>query len=329
LATRVFEIAKELGVKSKSIVDKCHAEGIPVEVIKGHMSTVSAGLEATIREWFASGEESHNAVEQADKIDLDAVREDKGRKARKAGDDSDTDAKSDASTVAVEQAPAPPRAAPFRPATAQPVSPATTTTPTASAPAATPTPATAAQVAQPAAPLSPVASTPAAPPAATPMARPAAAASIAPPAEQAQAAPAPASPAGRPSQTRMPAGLDSRPRAQEPNARNPAPGPRDDRHDDRPPVRPDDRRGPNQPGGPGGTRRSGHLIAAPFTIKDISAATGVKAADIVKKLFLQGVMATINSGIDVIKAQEIMMDFNIELEVQEAKTAEETVVGVR
>jgi translation initiation factor IF-2 len=39
-------------------------------------------------------------------------------------------------------------------------------------------------------------------------------------------------------------------------------------------------------------------IAAPFTIKDLSAATGVKGADIVKKLFLQGVMATINSGID-------------------------------
>jgi translation initiation factor IF-2 len=498
LATRVFEIAKELGVKSKSIVDKCHAEGIPVEVIKGHMSTVSAGLEATIREWFASGEESHNAVEQADKIDLDAVREDKGRKARKAGDDSDTDAKSDASTVAVEQAPAPPRAAPFRPATAQPVSPATTTTPTASAPAATPTPATAAQVAQPAAPLSPVASTPAAPPAATPMARPAAAASIAPPAEQAQAAPAPASPAGRPSQTRMPAGLDSRPRAQEPNARNPAPGPRDDRHDDRPPVRPDDRRGPNQPGGPDRSRmvrppapqirgperppvmnvptrptvitpagpqldkkqkmtlsgpkvvrveaperiepprpprqsgpgygprgpggpgprgpggpsrgpggpgmggdmppipgreparggnarrrtndrkrdaepagepgtwseadiaerearlqRSGGflkqrrqqlrggakggqaasaastggkvVIAEPFTIKDLSAATGVKAADIVKKLFMQGVMATINSGIDSEKAQEIMIDWDIELEVSATKTAEQAV----
>jgi translation initiation factor IF-2 len=66
-------------------------------------------------------------------------------------------------------------------------------------------------------------------------------------------------------------------------------------------------------------------IAAPFTIKDLSAATGVKAADIVKKLFLQGVMATINSGIDPAKAQEVMMDFDIELEVTEAKSAEELV----
>jgi len=37
-------------------------------------------------------------------------------------------------------------------------------------------------------------------------------------------------------------------------------------------------------------------IAEPFSIKDLSAATGIKAANIVKKLFMQGVMATINSG---------------------------------
>ncbi len=53
-AKRVHEIAKTLGVKSKSIVTKCEAEGIPG--ITNHMSSVSAGLEATIREWFASGE---------------------------------------------------------------------------------------------------------------------------------------------------------------------------------------------------------------------------------------------------------------------------------
>jgi translation initiation factor IF-2 len=64
-------------------------------------------------------------------------------------------------------------------------------------------------------------------------------------------------------------------------------------------------------------------IAEPFTIKDLSAATGVKAADIIKKLFMQGVMATVNSGIDSAKAQEIMIDFDIELVVIEAKTAEE------
>ncbi len=64
-------------------------------------------------------------------------------------------------------------------------------------------------------------------------------------------------------------------------------------------------------------------ISEPFTIKDLSAASGVKAADIIKKLFMQGVMATVNSGIDSAKAQEIMIDFDIELVVNEARTAEE------
>jgi len=66
-------------------------------------------------------------------------------------------------------------------------------------------------------------------------------------------------------------------------------------------------------------------IPAPFTIKQLSAVTGVKGADIVKKLFLDGVMATINSGIDPAKAQEIMIDFDIDLEVVAAKSAEEVV----
>jgi translation initiation factor IF-2 len=66
-------------------------------------------------------------------------------------------------------------------------------------------------------------------------------------------------------------------------------------------------------------------IQAPFTIKDLSAASGIKATDIIKKLFMQGTPATINSGIDSAKAQEIMIDFDIELEVIEATTAEQKV----
>ncbi|HHN78195.1 MAG TPA: translation initiation factor IF-2, partial [Phycisphaerales bacterium] len=66
-------------------------------------------------------------------------------------------------------------------------------------------------------------------------------------------------------------------------------------------------------------------ITAPFTIKELSAATGVKGADIVKHLFMQGVMASINSGIDAEKAQEIMLEYDIELEVTESKSAEEQV----
>ncbi|MCA9295122.1 MAG: translation initiation factor IF-2 N-terminal domain-containing protein, partial [Phycisphaerales bacterium] len=50
---RVHNIAKELGVSSKDIVEKCQSEGIPG--VTNHMSTVKIGLAATIREWFDSG----------------------------------------------------------------------------------------------------------------------------------------------------------------------------------------------------------------------------------------------------------------------------------
>jgi len=66
-------------------------------------------------------------------------------------------------------------------------------------------------------------------------------------------------------------------------------------------------------------------VSTPLTIKDLSAATGVKAADIVKKLFLQGIMAGVNSAIEAAQAQEIMIDYDIELVVEEAKTASEVV----
>lgn len=72
MAKRVHEIAKEIGVKSKAIVDKCLAEGLPA--IKGHQSTVSAGLEATIREWFSQGAKEHNTIETASKVNLEEVR---------------------------------------------------------------------------------------------------------------------------------------------------------------------------------------------------------------------------------------------------------------
>ena len=68
--TRVHLLAKELGVKSKSIVEKCQAEGLD---IKNHMSTISAGLAATIREWFSEGEHT-TTVEMAKRVDLKKVR---------------------------------------------------------------------------------------------------------------------------------------------------------------------------------------------------------------------------------------------------------------
>jgi translation initiation factor IF-2 len=67
---RVHILAKELGVKSKSIVEKCQAEGLDV---KNHMSTLTAGQAASIREWFSEGEHTH-VVETTDRVDLEEVR---------------------------------------------------------------------------------------------------------------------------------------------------------------------------------------------------------------------------------------------------------------
>lgn len=428
-STRVFEIAKELGVKSKAVVEKCHAEGIPADVIKNHMSTVSLGLEQTIREWFANEEGSHTAVEQADKVDLEKVRDEKATKARKVASDAGADSGSDSGEggTAVADSPAPAQAAPARPGPARAM-PSTT----------------ARAIARPATKPEEKPEETAKPAAATPPAKP-----------------------GVPTRTSapMPAGLNSRPpespsapnagdakgdapsepkeergviRAQAPNFR-PADGPPTMNVPTRPkvispagpkleeikkekiklsgpkvvrveaperiePPRPraprpggpgrggpmapmgdlppggrapargggnarrrgNDRRRDGEPGGGAGwsqadlaerearlQRSGGYLkqkrqqlrggagqqsasaastggkvtIAEPFSIKDLSAATGVKGADIVKKLFMQGVMATINSGIDTEKAQEIMMDWNIELEVTEAKSAEQAVAA--
>jgi len=67
-------------------------------------------------------------------------------------------------------------------------------------------------------------------------------------------------------------------------------------------------------------------VTAPFTIKDLSAATGVKAADVVKKLFMEGVIANTNSSITVEKAEEIMLEYDIVLEIEEQATAQQQVV---
>jgi translation initiation factor IF-2 len=49
---------------------KCQDEGLD---IKNHMTTISAGLAATIMEWFSNGEHT-TAVETAEKVDLEKVR---------------------------------------------------------------------------------------------------------------------------------------------------------------------------------------------------------------------------------------------------------------
>ena len=84
---RVHILAKELNVKSKAILLKCAAEDIPV---KNHMSTLSAGLEATIREWFSEGVHA-TTLETSDRIDLEKVRVKRRRKPSKEQEAVGTD----------------------------------------------------------------------------------------------------------------------------------------------------------------------------------------------------------------------------------------------
>ena len=86
--TRIHILAKELGVKSAAIVKKCQDEGL--EEVTNHMATISAGLAATIREWFSEGEHT-TAVETAEKVDLKKVRLKPRRAAAKKGEHAESE----------------------------------------------------------------------------------------------------------------------------------------------------------------------------------------------------------------------------------------------
>ncbi len=389
---RIFEIAKELGIKSKAIVEKCHAEGIPVEVIKNHMSTVSIGLEQTIREWFASGQggdSAHTAVEHAEKVDIEKVRQKSKKKAAsKAGQDDsgDDEQESESSTItaiaeppvrATRAVPAPPVAAPVRVPAGLSKEPPKRAEPERAA--ASPggdtgdekreTDGRAKQPARLVRPPEPDIKGPEQPPRMNVPTRPKTVTPAGPQLEKKSQIKLSGPKVVRveaPEQVEAPRRRPPRTGGAPGGAGVGAP------FEGRPPRggggagnsrrRGDSRHGGDVGEGRGWTaadlaerearlqRSGGYLkqrqnqmrssanagqtpakiggkvtIAAPFSIKDLSAATGVKGADIVKKLFMQGVMATINSAIDSEKAQEIMIDWDIELEVTEAKTAEQQV----
>ena len=92
MSLKVFQLAKELQIDSKDVVKKLLGEGIPPPVEKGkegrpwtHMSPVSAGLEATIREWFASGE-LKTAVETTQHVEAAKIHKaPRKRGSKKAG----------------------------------------------------------------------------------------------------------------------------------------------------------------------------------------------------------------------------------------------------
>ncbi len=100
---RIHTLSKELGVTSKAILEKCKREGIAG--VTNHMSTLSAGLVETIREWFTTGE-SHTAVETAAPVDLEKAKSQRRRRkkpdsaAPSTEDDTDEQTSTDQETAA-------------------------------------------------------------------------------------------------------------------------------------------------------------------------------------------------------------------------------------
>jgi len=490
---RISQLAKELGVESKLIVAKCRAEGISEDVVKGHMSTVSIGLELSIKEWFSGQGGDSTAVETSEKVVVEASPKKSGARKKKSESEGEAEGGTSEGAVAVAATPTEvvtPAAAVVTPsvkpeptvaaeapkaAAAKPV----VIKPEVSKPEVVKTESVTTEAAKPEAPKAPVVERVPAP-VSVPMGRPAAVVSPAPtgvrPTESGEkpggaatgggqaggpgggsaevptrgsghgpghgpggaggagagrvgavGGPSPTmnvprrptviAPAGPQLQVKTPVKLSGpkvvrieapeqieapRPRRfGPPGSGGPGVGGGARPSGPRPGGEEDDySRSPRRKAGPGGggggagasgpnakrssgtgiperrrassgeewkggqvfseqdlierearlarsggfvkkhkqqlkgrdgqllpaQQQSGRVkIAQPFTIKDLSEATGVKAAEIVKKLFLQGVMATINSGIDPAKAIEIMMDFDVELEVVEAKTAEEEI----
>lgn len=418
MAKRVFELAREMGVTSKVVLDKCSAEGLP---LKNHMAALSAGLEATIREWFTEGDTT-TAVETAEHVDLESARaEARKRRRRQAAEKAEREAleakttEEQPSEEAPEQAPeetpetppeeappqAPPEEAPVvsEPAeeVEQPLSPEVTV------PEA---PAEAEEAPQeqgeqaPAQEPPPVAQTPEVEQA--PVAEEPQEAAAQAPEEQQQAQEEqeeeekekkPIKPAG-PQLVPKPARLKGprvirvekpdfiRPPVPRQQMSGPAIGqeagpsrrPRvgvgqNGEHDDKKTKR----RSPRRRGGgrtgdsgeklkewrdkdlmernerlaaaSGGTLRRHRAslsrkgeaggpiqgqeveVEEPVTVKNLSAATGLKASEIIARLMKLGVMATVNQSMETEHAEMVVSDYGIKLIVKKARNAEDTLLS--
>jgi translation initiation factor IF-2 len=396
LATRVFELARELGVTSKLILDKCRAEGLE---LKNHMATLTMGLEMTIREWF-SETAAHTSVETSEHVDLEKARQE-ARKQRRKGTKKEAEDAAIAAAMPAPEAPAEPPAVAETPAAAAeavPEVPATTSLPAAEAAVVEEAPAEAAPAPEIATP--PAASTPTPAAAAeAPSPVPAAKEPPPPPAAPAkqpvkpagpQVVPAPARLRGprvvrmeRPDYVRRP--VPRQPAATAGTAasttggttlpkrglKKPLTTEEEEEEDKKKGKRSPRRRGATTVGrsadsgevlkewrdkdllerserlaaATGGTLRRHRATVAqqisqsgptlrtgkveveePVTVKALSAATGLKATDLIRKLMNLGVLATVNQVLDRETAEALVLDYGVELEVKRPKTAEETLV---
>ena len=384
MATRIFELAQVLDVTSKVVLAKCRAEGLEV---KNHMSTVGAGLEATIREWFSEEAAAHTAVETTEHVDLKKARAEaqKSRRRRKSKDEPVEEVAAD--TEVEGEAPVEPAEAP-EPAEADVVAEATDVV-EAEVPALAEAAELPAEEAEPSEQ----------PEGGEDEEAPAVAATVEPPEpeEEEPKKPEVIKPAGpqvvpKPAQLKGPRVI----RVEKPDfvarpRRRPTPmaggadappdttgtGRRGRRGAAAPAVGEDgqrktQRRSPRRRGGRsadsgekvkewrdqdlqerqarlaaatgGGLRRhrasegrrmggggpsvkTGKVeIDEPITIKSLSAATGLKSAGIIRKLMGMGLIATVNQVIDRETAESVVEEYEIELVVHRAMTAEEVLL---
>jgi translation initiation factor IF-2 len=64
-------------------------------------------------------------------------------------------------------------------------------------------------------------------------------------------------------------------------------------------------------------------VEEPITVKNLSGALGVKVNDIIRRLMKQGVMATVNQGLDTDTATMIALEYGLELRIKQEPTLEE------
>jgi len=102
---KVYQLARELGVDSKSIIAKCKKEEVPN--VDSHLSAVKTGLAVTIREWFSAGAPK-TAVEKTAHVDVAEVRRKRTTKSKSSAKDSDSagSSETEASVAVMEPEPA-------------------------------------------------------------------------------------------------------------------------------------------------------------------------------------------------------------------------------
>lgn len=64
-------------------------------------------------------------------------------------------------------------------------------------------------------------------------------------------------------------------------------------------------------------------VTVPITVRELSAATGIKVPEIMKKLMDQGLLPTINTALGVSEVELLALEFNRDIVVQKKKTVEE------